>query len=42
MPNETYQPPFTMTEKVTNLIVEIGEYVDSRLRCPASESGFAA
>ncbi len=22
-----YQPPFTMTEKITNLIVEIGEYV---------------
>lgn len=25
--NESYQPPFTMTEKITNLIVEIGEYV---------------
>lgn len=25
--NETYRPPFTMTEKITNLIVEIGEYV---------------
>lgn len=24
---ENYQPPFTMTEKITNLIVEIGEYV---------------
>ena len=27
MVNEIYQPPFTMTEKITNLIVEIGEYV---------------
>lgn len=27
MTNETYQPPFTMTETITNLIVEIGEYV---------------
>ncbi len=27
MMNEIYQPPFTMTEKITNLIVEIGEYV---------------
>lgn len=25
--SENYQPPFTMTEKITNLIVEIGEYV---------------
>lgn len=25
--NENYQPPFTMTEKITNLIVETGEYV---------------
>ncbi len=25
--NESYQPPFTMTEKITNLIVQIGEYV---------------
>ncbi len=25
--NETNQPPFTMTEIITNLIVEIGEYV---------------
>ena len=24
---ENYQPPFTMTEEITNLIVEIGEYV---------------
>ena len=27
--SETYQPPFRMTEEVTNLIVEIGEYVGS-------------
>lgn len=26
---ENYQPPFTMTEEITNLIVEIGEYVGS-------------
>ena len=26
---ESYQPPFTMTEEITNLIVEIGEYVGS-------------
>ena len=25
--DENYQPPFTMTEEITNLIVEIGEYV---------------
>lgn len=25
--SENYQPPFTMSEKITNLIVEIGEYV---------------
>lgn len=25
--SEKYQPPFTMTEEITNLIVEIGEYV---------------
>lgn len=25
--SENYQPPFTMTEEITNLIVEIGEYV---------------
>lgn len=25
--SETYQPPFTMNEEITNLIVEIGEYV---------------
>ena len=25
--SEIYQPPFTMTERITNLIVEIGEYV---------------
>lgn len=24
-----YQPPFHMTEEITNLIIEIGEYVDS-------------
>lgn len=24
---ENYQPPFTMNEEITNLIVEIGEYV---------------
>lgn len=24
---ESYQPPFTMTDEITNLIVEIGEYV---------------
>ena len=27
--SETYQPPFQMTEEITNLIVEIGEYVGS-------------
>lgn len=27
--NETYQPPFHMTEEITNLIVEIGQYVGS-------------
>ena len=27
--NDTYQPPFHMTEEITNLIVEIGEYVGS-------------
>ena len=27
--SETYQPPFHMTEEITNLIVEIGEYVGS-------------
>ena len=27
--SETYQPPFKMTEEITNLIVEIGEYVGS-------------
>lgn len=27
--NEAYQPPFHMTEEITNLIVEIGEYVGS-------------
>lgn len=26
---ETYQPPFQITEEITNLIVEIGEYVGS-------------
>ncbi len=25
--SENYQPPFTMTEEITNLIIEIGEYV---------------
>lgn len=25
--SENYQPPFTMNEEITNLIVEIGEYV---------------
>ncbi len=25
--SEIYKPPFTMNEKITNLIVEIGEYV---------------
>ena len=24
---ESYNPPFTMNEEITNLIVEIGEYV---------------
>ena len=27
--SETYQPPFRMTEEITNLIVEIGQYVGS-------------
>lgn len=27
--NEIYQPPFHMTEEITNLIVEIGQYVGS-------------
>lgn len=27
--SEVYQPPFQMTEEITNLIVEIGEYVGS-------------
>lgn len=27
--SETYQPPFHMTEEITNLIVEIGQYVGS-------------
>ena len=27
--NNTYQPPFHMTEEITNLIVEIGQYVGS-------------
>ena len=27
MMSEIYQPPFTMTEQISNLIVEIGEYV---------------
>ena len=27
MMSEIYQPPFTMTEEISNLIVEIGEYV---------------
>ena len=27
--SETYRPPFQMTEEITNLIVEIGEYVGS-------------
>ena len=27
--DESYRPPFTMNEEITNLIVEIGEYVGS-------------
>ena len=27
--SENYQPPFHMTEEITNLIVEIGQYVGS-------------
>ena len=27
--SESYQPPFHMTEEITNLIVEIGQYVGS-------------
>lgn len=27
--SDVYRPPFQMTEKITNLIVEIGEYVGS-------------
>ena len=27
MPGESYKPPFTMTDEISNLIIEIGEYV---------------
>ena len=27
MPGESYSPPFTMTDEIANLIIEIGEYV---------------
>lgn len=28
---ESYNPPFTMNEEITNLIVEIGEYVGTNV-----------
>ena len=38
--SDGYVPPFQVTEEITNLTIEIGQYACIRIRCCGERTGF--